>query len=202
VYPVPGDLFQMGRRRLQRELPELRALVRRLRAPGGVFAVVGDADGRERLRGVLRGTGVRLLVNEVAITRAAGTRVAIAGVEVDWDLPRARQTAAALERRPREDEVRILLAHRPDAVFSLPRDARTDLVVAGHTHGGQVQIPAIGPLITKSGVPRRVAAGGLHTLSGRRIYVSRGVGVEHAGHAPVLRFLCPPEVSLLKLRGG
>jgi predicted MPP superfamily phosphohydrolase len=199
---IPGDLFQMGHRRLRRELPELRALVRRLRAPGGVFAVVGDADGSDRLRAVLRGTGVRLLVNEITVTRAAGTRVAIAGVGVDWDLPAARRTAAALERRERGDEVRILLAHRPDAVFSLPRHARTDLVVAGHTHGGQVQVPGIGPLITKSGVPRRVAAGGLHTLSGRRLYVSRGVGVEHAGHAPVLRFLCPPEVSLLKLRAG
>lgn len=198
---IPGDLFQMGPRRLRRELPELRALVRRLRAPGGVYAVTGDADHEGRLRTVLRGTGVRLLVNEIAVTHAAGKRVAIAGVEVDWESPPARRAAAALERRRDEDEVRILLAHRPDAVSSLPERARTDLVVAGHTHGGQVQVPGIGPLITKSDVPRQVAAGGLHTLSGRRVYVSRGVGVEHAAHAPVVRFLCPPEVSLLKLRG-
>jgi predicted MPP superfamily phosphohydrolase len=202
VVLIPGDLFQMDRSRLRRELPELRELVRRLEAPGGVFAVPGDADREERLRPVLRGTGVRLLVNDIAVTRVAGTRLAIAGLELQWDSPRARATAAALERRPREDEVRILLAHRPDAVFSLPRRARTDLVVAGHTHGGQVQVPGIGPLITKSGVPRDVAGGGLHTLSGRRVYVSRGVGVERAGHAPIVRFLCPPEVSLLKLRAG
>jgi predicted MPP superfamily phosphohydrolase len=50
-------------------------------------------------------------------------------------------------------------------------------------------------------VPRAVAAGGLHVLDGNRIYVSRGVGCER-GPAPRIRLFCPPEVSLLTLRGG
>jgi len=49
-----------------------------------------------------------------------------------------------------------------------------------------------------SSVPRAVAAGGLHDLEGRRVYVSRGIGWEH-GWAPRVRFSCPPEVSLLTL---
>lgn len=68
------------------------------------------------------------------------------------------------------------------------------------THGGQVQIPLFGAPLTLSSVARDVGSGGLHELEGRRIYVSRGVGCER-GAAPRIRFLCPPEVSLLTLRG-
>jgi uncharacterized protein len=71
--------------------------------------------------------------------------------------------------------------------------------VAGHTHGGQVQLPIVGPPSIASRVPREVGAGGLHELDGRRIYVSRGVGVER-GQAPLLRFGAVPEVSLITLR--
>lgn len=200
---IPGDLFQMSRARFRRELPELRALVRGLHAPGGVFVVDGDADDPPGLREVLRGTSARLLFDEVATTRVRGRRVTIGGIELYWKSPGAARVYRALERRPGERDFRILLAHRPDAALILPDRPRTDLVVSGHTHGGQVTIPGFGPPYIASDVPRDVGAGGLHTLSGaRRIYVSRGVGREHGSHAPPLRFNCPPEVSLLKLRSG
>jgi predicted MPP superfamily phosphohydrolase len=110
----------------------------------------------------------------------------------------ANAAARELEALAGQDDVRILLAHYPDAYRLLPSPARTDLVIAGHTHGGQVQVPWFGPPITLSGVPRAVAAGGLHELDGRRIYVSRGLGVER-GWAPRVRFNCPPEITLLEL---
>ncbi len=71
-------------------------------------------------------------------------------------------------------------------------------MVAGHTHGGQVQLPIVGPLTIASRVPRSVGAGGLHDLRGRTIYVSRGVGVER-GQAPRLRLGAPPEVAIVTL---
>lgn len=95
--------------------------------------------------------------------------------------------------------MRLLVAHRPDAVLRLSPATRVDLVVSGHTHGGQLQLPLVGPLTTASHVPRAVAAGGLHEIDGRRIYVSRGIGVER-GQAPRLRFGAPPEVAILTLR--
>jgi histidine ammonia-lyase len=61
-----------------------------------------------------------------------------------------------------------------------------------------MSLPLIGPLITLSSLPRQVGAGGLHELDGRRVYVSRGVGVMR-GQAPRIRFNAPPEVSLLTL---
>ena len=122
----------------------------------------------------------------------------IGAVERAYWRSHALRTVAALERLPGRADVRILLAHRPDVVRRLDR-SRVDLIVAGHTHGGQVQLPLVGPLTTASGVPRAVAAGGLHVLDGRRIYVSRGVGVER-GQAPRLRIGAVPEVSLITLR--
>jgi hypothetical protein len=71
-----------------------------------------------------------------------------------------------------------------------------DAIVAGHTHGGQVQIPGFGPLITLTEVPRSWAAGLTELPWGGWLFVSRGVGMERAA-APRLRFWCPPEVALL-----
>jgi len=96
------------------------------------------------------------------------------------------------------DDLRLLVAHYPDQIEHLSANSRVDLLVAGHTHGGQVQIPFLGPPITLTSVPREVAAGGYHVMNGRAIYVSRGIGCER-GLAPRLRFNCAPEVSLLTL---
>jgi predicted MPP superfamily phosphohydrolase len=144
-------------------------------------------------------TDVQLLENEIARVRIGDRRVTIAGVELDYWNPAALRVQKRLEDSSGAGDVRLLLAHRPDAVLNLRPRTRVDLTLAGHTHGGQVQLPGIGPLTVLSGVPREVGAGGLHSLAGRSIYVSRGVGVER-GQAPRLRLGAVPEVSLITLR--
>lgn len=201
VILLAGDYHQAGASSLARELPALRRLLGELRAPGGVFAVHGDCEGVDEARRVMAGTGVRLLVNDLTHVRVRGRRLTIAGLERDYWSGAASRVARALERAPGGGDVRILLAHRPDSVFLLEPRSRVDLVVAGHTHGGQLQLPLYGPPSIASRVPRDVGAGGLHTLDGRNIYVSRGVGVER-GQAPRLRLGAPPEVSVVTLRGG
>jgi predicted MPP superfamily phosphohydrolase len=195
---LPGDYHQGSPATFERELPGLRALFARLRAPGGVFAVQGDQESVENARRIFAGTGARLLADEIATTRVGDRRITIGGlVKHDRGRP-ARVLARRLERQTASDDVRLLLVHHPDPVLRLEPNSRVDLVVAGHTHGGQLQVPFLGPLSTASRVPRDVAAGGLSTLEGRRIYVSRGIGVER-GAAPKLRLGAPPEVSLLTL---
>ncbi|HEV2812573.1 MAG TPA: metallophosphoesterase [Solirubrobacteraceae bacterium] len=189
VVLVAGDLHQGSAETFERELPAIRALLRGLRAPGGVYAVQGDVESAAELRRAVEGTAVRPLVNEVVRTRG----LAIGGVERTFATRAARAAVSELEREP---GVRILLAHRPDVALRRPR---VDLVVAGHTHGGQVQVPFLGPPFTASEISRDIAAGGLHTLDGLRIYVTRGVGVER-GQAPRLRFRAVPEVSVVTLR--
>jgi uncharacterized protein len=195
---LAGDYHQGPPDKFRASLPGLRRLMRRLDAPGGVYAVQGDVENIPEAHVVLDGTGVRLLVNEIVRVRLGDRRIAIGGVELAYWTGAARAAVTELERRPGQADVRLLLAHRPDAVRLL-RTPRVDLTLAGHTHGGQLQLPLLGPLTTASGVPRDVAAGGLHELDGRRIYVSRGVGVERA-QAPRLRLGAVPEVSLITLR--
>jgi uncharacterized protein len=195
VIVLPGDFHQAEA--LEAELPAIHDLLRRLRAPGGVFAVQGDAETIPKLMRVLDGTGVVPLVDETRRVRVRDRTLRILGVRRAF----SDATGRAFEAQRGERDVRILLAHPPDVVLGLSPGTRVDLVIAGHTHGGQVQLPLVGPLITASEIPRDVAAGGLHALDGRRVYVSRGVGVER-GQAPKLRFGAAPEVSILTLTGG
>ncbi|MYD82172.1 MAG: metallophosphoesterase [Acidimicrobiales bacterium] len=102
--------------------------------------------------------------------------------------------AAAGQEGP---SVRILIGHKPDAI-ELVRETPVDLAIAGHTHGGQVSLPFFGPPLTLTGVPRHVAAGGLHERYGTPIYVSTGVGRER-GNAPQLRLGVRPSIGIIDL---
>jgi predicted MPP superfamily phosphohydrolase len=196
---IPGDVFQGTRAQFDATAPALKDLLRRLSAQGGVFLVLGDTDkGGQHLIEILADTEIRVLVNQVARVSVGDRRVAVGGVELDYTTGWARRVVDRLEEDDDEGELRILLAHRPDVALGLRPRSRIDLVVAGHTHGGQVVVPGFGPPMTLSNVPRAVAAGGLHEIGGNPIYVSRGVGCER-GQAPRIRFLCPPEVSLLEV---
>lgn len=200
VILLPGDVFQGTKHDFDATAADLRDLLRRLSAPGGVYLVLGDTDrtGSHLISDVLPYTDVRLLKNEVVHLNFGDRRLTIGGVELQFSSPRAQEVVRELATAEGDDDIRILLAHRPDVALDLPTKSRIDLVVAGHTHGGQIVIPGFGPPMILSQVPRPVGAGGLHTIDGNSIYVSRGVGCEH-GQAPRIRFFCPPELSLLEV---
>ncbi len=195
---IPGDLIQRAGRERKNLVAKFRALLAPLDAPLGVYFTQGNCEWwKPHAAELLEGTRVKILDNEIVELEHEDRRITLCGVDLDFSAP-AREALQLIEKSPGDDDVRIVVAHRPDVIYALPRGSRVDLVVAGHTHGGQVQIPGFGPPITLSGVPRDVAAGGLHTLEGRQIYVSRGLGWEH-GMAPRVRFLALPEVSVLTL---
>ena len=195
VILIPGDLFQGDETQFAATLPDLRALLASLSAPGGVFFVSGNTDFHQGLDQALAGTGIQRLRHEEAVVDLKGRRLRILGLD-EWESPEPRLSDFA--SLPGDDEVRIVLVHRPGVMLNLPDDSRVDLLVGGHTHGGQIQIPGFGPPLDLSPLPRHISAGGLHWLYGNRVYVSRGVGLER-GSAPRIRFLAPPEVSLLTL---
>jgi len=199
VIVLTGDYHQGSRAQFARQLPAIHRLFAQLHAPGGVFAVQGDVEDRNDFRRTFAGTGVRTLFNEVAHARVGDRTIMIGGVQLAYWRSAARDFTRRFELLPGDGDVRILVAHRPDVALRLSPHTRVDLLAAGHTHGGQVQLPLIGPLSTASGVPRDVAAGGLHVLDGRALYVSRGVGVER-GQAPRLRLGAPPEIPVVTLR--
>lgn len=191
---LPGDFFQGSDAQWQQQRRAWRDLFAPLRAPGGVYACLGNIDPEHRAAELFAGTEVRLLRNDVAETIVRGRRVAIGGVDWHYDALEARAARARLATC--DADVRILLAHTPDAALDAAAP-RVDLVISGHTHGGQIVVPGVGPPLTFARVPRHVAAGGLHALNGQALYVSRGVGFER-GVAPPMRFWCPPELTLLE----
>lgn len=195
---IPGDIQQAGFADIERMGTELHGLFAPLSAPLGVWYVEGNTESTGEARRLLAGTSVRILDDEIVRLEHGGSSVSLCGVDLMFQSPRARDVLREIEAQPEARDVRIVLAHRPDVIKALSPHTRVDLVVSGHTHGGQVQLPWFGPPITLSAVPRRVAAGGLHEVDGRRVYVSRGIGWEH-GHAPRVRFLCAPEVTILRL---
>jgi hypothetical protein len=194
---LPGDFFQPAPGMFEQELPALRELLARLDAPGGVHAVQGNIDDRRNLLRMFEGTAIRLLDNEVTRVRVGGRTLAIGGVEFWFAGPAAEGAVRALGEM-RDCDARILVSHTPDVVLGLRAGDGVDLVVSGHAHGGQVQIPGLGPLVTACQAPRATAAGGLTRVNGVYTYVSRGVGHER-GMSPRVRLFCPPEMSLLTL---
>jgi len=90
---------------------------------------------------------------------------------------------------------RLGIVHSPDAAPALA-GLGYDLILSGHTHGGQLRVPGIGALVTNTrNIPRRMARG-VHLLDGAWLHVSAGVGT--SGYAPV-RFACRPEACVLEL---
>lgn len=196
---LPGDLFQADPDRFSREVGNLRALLRRLSAPHGVYFVRGDAERWDYAERALHGTEIVMLDDELVTSRVGDRRILLGGNRLDYRDPAAVAVRRALqEDGPGEGAIRILMAHRPDAVLDLPPDSPIDLTVAGHTHGGQVVVPGFGPPLTLTSVPRRVARGGLHRVDGNLLYVSAGVGLERA-QAPQLRLFCRPTIGILTL---
>lgn len=193
---VGGDLFQGTPAQFAANRDALRDLVASLEAPGGVYVVQGDTDDGPTLDALFAGTPVTYLWNDVVDVSVGDRTIRLAGL----GLGEGREGRAALAELAASPEgtVRLVLSHQPDWALEAPPD-RVDLLVAGHTHGGQIQVPWFGPLLTLSDVPRDVAAGGLHDLDGTPVYVSRGVGHEQQG-APQVRFLAPPNVGVVTLR--
>jgi uncharacterized protein len=164
-----------------------------LRGRYGVYAILGNHDQRLEdvgvLRQSLRDCGIEDLGGRCLTTHLRGVPVLLAGNEDPW-FPPAPQIAAP-DTTPRPFS--ILLSHSPD---QLPWARRHgfDLMLAGHTHGGQIRLPIVGPIICPSRYGVRYASG-VFDVPPTLLHVSRGL----SGVQP-LRFHCPPELTLLELR--
>ena len=198
VILLAGDVYEGPDEAFDEQLPAFRALLGQLEAPGGVFAVRGDTDTGDRLDRLLDGTQVRILDDEVVRTEVGDRTVRIAGNRLRWA---PVEGLAARDDLAESDPgaVRILLAHRPEVVTGLAADDQVDLTVAGHTHGGQVAIPGVGPVMALHGISRSVAAGGLHEVGGHPVFVSTGVGMVRRG-APQIRLFTRPSIGIVTLR--
>ncbi len=197
---IPGDFWQMSDAEFQVQAPAFAAELARLSAAvPNVFMVKGNTDSVAGLRQLAEGTSVIVLDNEVVEVEVAGRRLRIGGVTLDGDEGSAQAAVADLIAPTGADvpeTFRILLGHEPDEIERLPGDDSVNLLVAGHTHGGQIRMPGLPPPLILSSVPRSVGGGGLHRLDDHWIYVSTGVGRER-GRAPQVRLGVRPSIGII-----
>ncbi|MEO1129573.1 MAG: metallophosphoesterase [Planctomycetota bacterium] len=205
---IPGDFYEPSAGLdghdwddFENQEHRFRAFLKGLAAPGGVYFIEGNCELQYDARSMLEGTDVVLLDDATTTIKYGDRKILLAGAgyELQSDRGRAFRETLLDDIESNDDAIVLLVSHVPDSILHLPPDARIDLTIAGHTHGGQVQVPGYGPIFTASDVPRDIAAGGLSEFRGNRIYVSRGVGLER-GQAPALRLFCPPEISLITLQ--
>jgi predicted MPP superfamily phosphohydrolase len=147
----------------------------------------------DRLQAGLCEDGWIPLLNTTFLLESPYGRIRLAGV----DDPYIKRHRTGHIERASEDVLAIGLMHAPDVVGEW-FEADFDLVVAGHTHGGQVRIPGIGALVTNSSLPTAFARG-LHRIGNGCLHVSPGLGT---GRYSPIRFACRPEATLLRLEAS
>lgn len=188
VILLAGDYLQVSgpaREKLRMQLNDYLHEID-FKAPAGVFAIEGNVDSYdwpELFDGL-----------PITTTRTTST-LDVAGIRLTClSLSDSRSRSPQID--PVEvDRYHVVLGHVPN--FAVGTD-NADLLIAGHTHGGQVRLPWIGPLQTLASIPRSWAAGVTDLPQGGKLVVSRGVGMER-GSAPRLRFLCRPELVVIDL---
>lgn len=202
VILITGDFLNLSYNQDAVAKQQVAHLLQQLHAPYGVFATLGSppVDLRREIVPLLDSLPVCVLRNEwTKVDVHSGRSLILMGVDcthhLDYDGARlARVAAAAPNSAPR-----ILLYHSPELMPQASRQS-VDLYVCGHTHGGQVRLPFIGPLLTSSKLGRRYVMG--HYRQGQtHLYVSRGIGLEGLS-APRVRLLAPPEVTLITLHSS
>ncbi len=156
---------------------EFRHFAYRLKAKHGVYAVSGNWD-PDTLERDIKETGVRMLDNTSALVKVRGAALTISGSE-------------AVEKGLAKTRPLIVLDHFPETARSLENSGgHADLVLAGHWHGGQVNLPGQTPEVDY--------LAGLYRIGETQLYVSRGLGM----HTHAVRFRCPSEITLIVLMRG
>ncbi len=194
---VTGDLVS----RRGKWIPTVFDLLSKLKAP--TVVTLGNHDyteGREpwygseladRIEKGLEERGIRVLRNEAIPIERPDGRIWIVGLEDFWSLKFSPQEALAGVSL---DEPTIALSHNPDTIYALAK-AGVQWVIAGHTHGGQMRLPILGPIVLP--MRHKQFAIGHCQVANTKMYVSRGVGFKVRA-----RFRCPPEVPCFTLRSA
>jgi predicted MPP superfamily phosphohydrolase len=180
----------------QPPLERVRELSARLTLPGGRrnFAVLGNHDYvaghdvAEALKAELECAGIRVLENELICVRRGDAGITLGGLTTEspgWD--------RAAERLRESDGPRVVLIHKPDCARRLPAGAAS-LILAGHTHGGQITVPGLEPLIVRAFCGSRFVEG-MYDVNGSPMYVNRGLGCVGLP----MRFRANPELTFITL---
>ncbi len=193
-----GDFFNLSHRQDEITHQDIVHFFNRIRGSCAIFAIMGSpaVDPAESLDWILPRTRIQLLNNKSARIEINGKMINIYGLTcthrpgVD-----SQKLSKLLESAPPDGAANILLYHSPDLAPEIA-DFGIDLQLSGHTHGGQVQIPFLGPIFSASLYGNQLSEGHYWVNDRLNLIVSRGLGLE-GNAAPRVRFLSPPEIGLI-----
>ena len=197
---ITGDYVNLSYNRDPATYRQIHNFLAQLSAPYGVYATLGTptVDIRDNVVPMFDDLPVNLMRGECRmISLGDGQRVVLLGLDCTHHIA---PDAAVLERLARQapaDASQILLYHSPELMPQAVEEG-IDLYLCGHTHGGQVRLPLIGPLLTSSQLGRQYVMG-LYRSGRTHLYVSRGVGLEGLS-APRVRLLARPEITMVTIR--
>jgi len=194
IIVILGDYMTGNGRARHRVEPEVFApILKDLHAPLGVYSVLGNHDwwyNGQKVRRALEDNGIKVLEDEVVKLDVRGNSLWLVGLGDLWTRPQhIEQTIAQVPER----EAIVALTHNPDIFPDVP--TRVNLLLAGHTHGGQVRFPLIGSVVQSSRYGERYAKGHVKE-NGHDLFVTTGIGTSIV---PV-RFGVPPEIVLLTVK--
>jgi uncharacterized protein len=188
-----GDYMSPNSWHSHRVEPEVTAAaLKNLKAPLGVYSVLGNHDwwySGAKVRSALEQNGIHVLDDEVAEVKWRDKSFWLVGLADLWTRP--QHIAETVAKVPPGSTV-IALTHNPDIFPRLPQNV--PLLLAGHTHGGQVNIPLIGTPIVPSDYGQKYTAGQVFE-NGRHLFVTTGIGTSIL---PV-RFRVTPEIVILTI---
>ncbi|MEH2322177.1 MAG: metallophosphoesterase [Nostoc sp.] len=192
--------------------------LKHLQSRSGIYAILGNHDiyyshAKTEVTDALTSIGIHVLWNEIAYP--LGKELPLVGLADYWS---QEFNPVPVMNQLNPDTPRIVLSHNPDTAEIL-QAWRVDLQLSGHTHGGQIVIPGIGPVMLiyeklAEKIPKKVQrrfpflaenvsvvshwewAEGFHQLGKNQLYVNRGLGTYLPG-----RLFCRPEVTIITLQG-
>lgn len=202
VILVTGDYVNLSYTRDPETHAQVKQLLSRVTAPYGVYATLGSppVDLRDSVTAIFEGLPIRLMREEWAeVDFGHGRKLVLLGMDCTHHIPTDAARFERLMAAAPNSVPQALLYHSPE-LMPQASSLGIDLYLCGHTHGGQVRLPLIGPLLTSSQLGRKYVMG-LYKRGRTHLYVSRGIGLEGLS-APRVRFLSPPEVTLLTLKAA
>ena len=194
---ITGD-FTLGhfRRSPQKDRERYAEMVRVLSNFTGEYPTVGANGNHDYwtdpavMQWIYQEGGVMELNNAVHVLKSGGESLYLAGIDTVWY---ERQRLDLVQAQIPRDECAILLAHEPDFADTSSQDGRFDLQISGHSHGGQIVLPYLGPPILPW-LGKKYAMG-LYRVGDMFQYTNRGVGMV----PPYVRFNCRPEITVFTL---
>jgi len=180
----------------KRSVEEAIDFIKKLASIAKVIIVLGNWDYSSGASEILLHKlcsleNVTVLVNNYAVVSRGKSSLYVVGVDDPYT--RRSNLSKALENIP-QNSTKILLAHSPQIIGEAT--GKVDLVLAGHTHGGQVVVPFVGPLFVPLPARYKKYVHGLFLVNGTYMYVNRGLGTSILP----IRFFAPPEIAVIVLK--